>query len=690
MTDRFVRWMLLIAAVSFAAFGQLIFAKRPSHFWDGVVLYALAAICLLLLGRHERIAQEPLRDRERRPATYWIRPGLMLAGVLLGLLVVFQLLRPHANYWPLFWLWVSAMALAFAGSLPPPAAALRGLRVAVRQLNAWEVAAVVALVLAALALRAWRIDTIPWTLSGDEGNFGRWAREALDGRMTNMFSTGHLSMPSLYAFFQAGWLKLAGDNMFGLRLPWAILGTLSVLGTYLLVRRLFGAGLAFLVALLLAGYHYHIHYSRLGLNNIADPFFVAWSLYFMVVGWQRARQGDQPGEVGDAARQGARWPWALSGLLAGLAFFFYTGGRQVPVILVGVVAWAALAEPGFVARARAGLGALVICFLVAAGPMILYAFQHPDDFNARINQVGIIQSGWLEREAQILGRSQAAVVAEQARRAFFAFNVFPDRTDFYKPGRPLLDFPASMLFLLGAVLSVARLVDKRRGSQDRWSAAAASERNVPPSWRYAIFVIWFVAVIVTGGVLTEGAPSSQRILSSSVPAIFFVAVALRELARILADLLGVPRLGRHVVAFAVAAVLAFGSVRFYFGPYQAGWTYGSFNGEVSTAIGYYMQSLGPEWKQYFHGAPRMWAEFGSATFIAKNPFLDVVEPLDGPPGYVDPAYNAAFVILPERMDDLAAIRQAYPDGRLVEIHRAGASAAPLLFTAYEVVTLPSE
>jgi len=107
-----------------------------------------------------------------------------------------------------------------------------------------------------------------------------------------------------------------------------------------------------------------------------------------------------------------------------------------------------------------------------------------------------------------------------------------------------------------------------------------------------------------------------------------------------------------------------------------------------------MQSLGPLWKQYFHGAPRMWAEFGSATFISKNPYLDVVEPLTGPPDYIDLGYNAAFILLPERMGDLAFIRQAYPDGTLVEIYRAGGPAGepdgPLLFTAYDVVIRSSE
>ena len=202
-------------------------------------------------------------------------------------------------------------------------------------------------------------------------------------------------------------------------------------------------------------------------------------------------------------------------------------------------------------------------------------------------------------------------------------------------------------------------------------------------------MIWFFGVIIAGGVLTDDPPASQRILSSAIPAMFFVAVALRELARALASLVGLPRTGRNALALAVAVALVFGSVRFYFGPYQESHVYGSFNAEVSTGIGYYMERLGPEWKQYFFGAPRMWAEFGSATFISKNPYLDVVEPLTGPPGFVDPAYNAAFIVLPERMQDLEFIRQAYPNGRLEEVRRDGKADGPLLFTAYTVITKSS-
>jgi 4-amino-4-deoxy-L-arabinose transferase-like glycosyltransferase len=677
------RWALLLACLLFAVVGQFYFAKRPEYFWDGVLLYAAAAVCLLALTRPAVVAGAH-GSAVRRTREDWLRISIGALGLLLGTVAVLQLRSPRDNYWPVFWTWVAGMLFCLAATLPCPAEGVAGFRRSLAAMG-WEPLVVLALFLGALALRAWRVDAIPWTLSGDEGNFGRWAREALDGRMINMFSTGHLSMPSLYAFYQAAWLRLAGDNLFGLRLPWAIMGALSVLGTYLLVRRLFGRGLAITTALLVAGYSYHIHYSRLGLNNIADPFFVVWVLYFFVVGWQSRAGG-----------RGRMWPWAVAGLLSGLAFYFYTGGRQVPVILLGVILWAALTERDFLARSRGGLIALALAFVVSVGPMALYAVQHPDDFNARMNQVGILQTGWLEREAQARNVSEMVVLAEQFRRVFFAFNHFLDRTDFFRPSRPLLDFPASILFLLGVVLSATRLIDRQallapdsdhpeRREEARQRVDSEDARPARPSWRYAVFVIWFFGVIIAGGVLTDNAPSSQRIVSSSIPAMFFVAVALRDIARIFASLTGMPKWGRQALALAVAVALVFSSAGYYFGSYQESMVYGSFNGEVSTAIGRYLQRLGPEWKQYFFGAPRMWADFGSATFISKSPYYDAVDPLTGPPAFVDPAYNAAFIILPERMADLDFIRRAHPNGELEEVHRNAEADAPLLFTVYTVV-----
>src|SRR5690606_23376941 len=121
--------------------------------------------------RSDLVQVQRVPSRLRRSMEQGIRFGLVVLGVLLALLAVVLLLRPHANYWPIFYLWVAGMALTLASSLPWAAEGLSGLQATLRGIDAWEAGAVAALVLFALVLRAWRIDTIPWTLSGDEGNF---------------------------------------------------------------------------------------------------------------------------------------------------------------------------------------------------------------------------------------------------------------------------------------------------------------------------------------------------------------------------------------------------------------------------------------------------------------------------------------------------------------------------------------
>ncbi|NIV32591.1 MAG: hypothetical protein GWN58_25055, partial [Anaerolineae bacterium] len=62
-----------------------------------------------------------------------------------------------------------------------------------------------------------------------------------------------------------------------------------------------------------------------------------------------------------------------------------------------------------VARLGLHVALLVVAYLTVAGPMLSYAQSHPNEWNARLNQVGIIQSGWLEREPELTGNSTAHI-----------------------------------------------------------------------------------------------------------------------------------------------------------------------------------------------------------------------------------------------------------------------------------------
>ncbi len=479
------RLLLLAAALAAGGAGQFYLLRRPAYALDALLFYLVSIACFLAAVAPAWNARPRLRfpSQPRHPgaAPLWAAlpsPRRMVRGA--GLLAAGAILIPLAGdrnvleasplgFWPLFVLWVAGIAAYVCSFAPVPGRPQAWVERLRRSWREWLPAALV--VLLALALRVWRIDAIPWTLGGDEGSQGLWSRLVLNGSLRDMFGTGWLSVPNMSFFWQALWLELAGDNVAGLRLPWALIGTGTVLGSYLVVRRLWDTETALLTAFLLATYHYHIHFSRLGSNQIADPFFVVWTLYFLLAGWQGKRL----------------WAFAAAGVVAGLAFYFYAGSRLVPVLLVVVIGLAAQLDRSFLRRHARGLAAMLGGLVAAAGPMVLFAIQHPDDFNARLNQVGIFQSGWLDAAVAAGAGTHFSLLVDQARRAFGAFHLYTDRTSWYAAGIPLMEPIAAVFFTWGLALAFVRagrtVPAARPAHADAHHAAARRRRSIAPGRR---------------------------------------------------------------------------------------------------------------------------------------------------------------------------------------------------------------
>ncbi len=134
-----------------------------------------------------------------------------------------------------------------------------------------------------------------------------------------------------------------GRTLAGLRLAAAVFGVLNVGALYLMTRELFGIKTALVAAALLAVFPPHLQYSRIGLNNIADPLFGMLVIYFVVRGIRR--------------REYMRMNFALAGAMLGLTQYWYEGGRLLfpPLIvswmlLVGVVVYGAISLRWLVGR----------------------------------------------------------------------------------------------------------------------------------------------------------------------------------------------------------------------------------------------------------------------------------------------------------------------------------------------------
>ena len=64
-----------------------------------------------------------------------------------------------------------------------------------------------------------------------------------------------------------------------------------------------------------------------------------------------------------------------------------------------------------------GFAALVGGFVVVGAPMGLWWSTHPNEFNVRMNQIGIVQSGWLANATVNTGRSIPDLLWHNSRTA---------------------------------------------------------------------------------------------------------------------------------------------------------------------------------------------------------------------------------------------------------------------------------
>ena len=490
------------------------------------------------------------------------------------------------------------------------------------------------ILLLSLLLRATFLESIPYTLGGDEASQGLEAVRVLQGEIRNPFTTGWLGVPTLSFFFNSLTIDALGMTKTGLRLPWALVGVATVAATFFLVRRLQGLTLALATAALLGAYHYHIHFSRLGSNQIADPLFVTLSLTFLYFALDRRQ---------------LRF-WILTGVVVGLAFYFYAGARFTPVVILTVLIIALLRRPRTLLREHLG-GAITMigAFLLAAAPMLQYAVRFPDDFNARLNQVGIVQSGWLQRELAA-GNELLPTIWEQFSHAILAFHYYPDRTVWYGLQQPLLDPLFGAIFAAG--LLYATLLVVIRG-----------ERRLMP------FIVWWWGGMLAGGVLTESPPSSQRLTTLAVPTCFFIAFALWHIVGLAR--MALPRLpGRLLLAFGVAT-FAIASLNIYFFEFTPQYRYGGRHAELATSLAPIFEELYQTHDAYFVGAPWMYWGFATIPFLSQ-PMLgqDLAEPLIAPPSrdLLRPSRGAIFIVRPERAAELAQIEASFPQGRQRLLH----------------------
>lgn len=549
-------------------------------------------------------------------------------GVALGLALLVGVLArrkaPESDFTAVLGLWLLALGI-FAATLP----ARVGAPSTLARLGRQEALALSLLLIAALLVRGVALGRVPANFGGDEGTQALLSLQLVERPLGNPFATSWYSVPTLSFLLYGAAMRLFGAGMAGARALSALVGTLTVLTTFLLAREMGGRRVGWVAALVVAFSAYHLHFSRLASNQIFDPLIATLTFWQL---W-RALYGSAEDETP------AAWGWA--GLAAGLGWYTYFGARWVTGMVGLFLVWRLLVEPHFWARHRHGLALLALGWLTMTAPLAVWYAAHPGDLTARANSVSIFASGWLTREMALTGRSALALLGQQFWKAATAFHLTPDPTFWYYPQAPLLDFISGTLLLVGMVAALLRA---------RWPARGLT-------------LLWFWSTLVLAWVMTENPPSSQRGL------LLVPAVALGVgwgVEAIFAALPAPPRRKAAWLSRAMGltlAIMALANLGFYFGVYTPRRTYGNPTAWVATEVAHYGAAHPAAGMTYFFGAPFLYWDFGTLAFLLRDqPGMDVL-----PNEIPEAVAPARFILVPERAGEFTALQARYPGGVVHEL-----------------------
>jgi 4-amino-4-deoxy-L-arabinose transferase-like glycosyltransferase len=481
----------------------------------------------------------------------------------------------------------------------------------------------------ALILRSINTASIPIVLSGDEASSGLTAVNMLRGQIDNLFITAWFSFPSFHNFLQSISIAIFGQTTEALRLLAALGGALTVAGVYFVGRSMFGHLTGLMAAIFLAGFHFHNHFSRVGLNNIWDGVFFTLVVGALWIGWQREKRAG----------------YLLAGLGLGLAQYFYTTGRTLFLVIAVWLLVAGLFDRKRLRRAIPGLLLMLWVAFIVVLPLAWFYLKHPSEFFAPMNRVTIMGS-WLTVTAANTGKAPGIVLLQQIWRGMLGYVEMPLNA-WYTPGVPLLRTLPGIVFLLGLVLTVLRWKDNR--SQ--------------------LLVIWLFWFAITGG-MSESTPAAQRYVAAAPAIALLIAFSLLRLGELFKKLWPNRERWIRTGLLVVVILLAADDIRFYYFDYTPRSDFAGFNGMVAQRLADRLKSEPAGTELVFCGYPNMgYDSINSLPYLAPQiQYYNVLDPWNSTDTPQPGGDHVFFAFLPNHEYDRQAMELDYPGGTWQEWH----------------------
>jgi 4-amino-4-deoxy-L-arabinose transferase-like glycosyltransferase len=246
------------------------------------------------------------------------------------------------------------------------------------------------------------------------------------------------AFPNLFAYLMSQSVEVFGRTFVGLRGASAVLGALAIPAVYLLARTLFDKKTALIAALLLATFPPHIHFSRLGISEIAGPLFGTLALAFLARGILENRRGD----------------YAAGGAMLGLTHYFHEGSRvfftplAVLWVLMLMIIWRPRVRPLNILIA-------VLTAVIVAAPIYYTLIGMGRSLAARMvdNNSALSSAYWRE---MFENNDFQRHIELHFLPAFYIYVHLVENTLFYRGSTALLLTSVIPAFLLGLFQSIWR------------------------------------------------------------------------------------------------------------------------------------------------------------------------------------------------------------------------------------------
>jgi len=469
--------------------------------------------------------------------------------------------------------------------------------------------------------------SLPVFLSGDEGAAGVSASQFISGEWNNIFIAGWYSFPSLFSFVQSLSIRLFGHTTEALRLLSVTVGALTVAAVYLCGKVMFGNRTGILAALSLAALHFHIHFSRVGLNNIWDGLWYTIAIGALWYGWEHH----------------SRIAYLVGGFALGISQYFYVSGRGlIGVVIVAIIIALCVQR----IRLYQALPDLILMFAVAIAvlfPLGWFYMQEPNEFLAPIVRVSFLRVTF-NGPARAIEGPLWKYAMQQIFVGIKAFTYTPI-LQHYTPETPILRPIYATFFYIGLIFLPLRYRDSR----------------------LVLILIWLLTFGLIGG-LSESAPASQRYVAAAPACALVAGLGVYQVT----DIFG-RRWQKYSkvlagLSYIIVGVAMISDLYFYFVEYRGMDQVSNIdtNGTIAQQLANRLKSEPDGTQIVFLGTGNLgYYSIPSIQYLAPQvKGIDVTTSWQSFDKTVLNGEHIIFVFLPQRRREISRIMAEYPNGSL--------------------------